>query len=82
MTKIISIETKQKILNEVRRGERTIVVIAKEYGIRPGRIYNWIHRGISKDSDIMEVRKLQRKNKELYEIIGRLTEAVEKFKKK
>ena len=82
MTEVTPVEVRNKILDEVKTGERSIASIAKDYGIPPGRVYNWINRGISKDANIMEIRKLQRKNKELYEIIGRLTEAVGKSKKK
>lgn len=76
------LNTKQKILEEIKLGERSVAEIATSHGIRPGTVYNWMHRGVSKDADIMEIRRLQRKNRELYEIIGKLTEAIEVFKKK
>lgn len=82
MTNIIPLETKNKILEEIKLGERSVASIAQSYGIKPNTVYNWIHRGVSQNSDIMELSRLRRKNKELYEIMGRLTEAIEIFKKK
>lgn len=82
MTNIIPLETKNKILDEIKLGERSVAKIAEAYGVKPNTVYNWVHRGVSQSSDIMEIRRLRRKNKELYEIMGRLTEAIEIFKKK
>lgn len=81
MPEFVTSDVKEKILEEIKEGKRSVADIARSYGARPGTVYNWVSRGISKDSDIMEVRRLRRKNLELYEIIGKLTEALEKFKK-
>ncbi|MBD3366435.1 hypothetical protein GF360_03820 [candidate division WWE3 bacterium] len=82
MSETTPLEVRNKIMEEVKLGERTIAAIAKDYHIPAGRVYNWISRGVSQDAHVVEIRRLRRKNKELYEIIGRLTEAVEHFKKK
>lgn len=81
MAEFVTSDMKEKVLTEVKEGKRTVADIARSYGIKPGTVYNWISRGISKEADIMEVRRLKRKTLELYEIIGKLTEAIEKFKK-
>lgn len=81
MAEFVTSDVKEKVLTEVKEGKRTVADIARSYGIRPGTVYNWVSRGVSKETDIMEVRRLKRKTLELYEIIGKLTEGLEKFKK-
>jgi len=81
MAEFVTSDVKEKVLAEVKEGKRTVAEVARSYGIRPGTVYNWVSRGISKEADIMEVRRLKRKTLELYEIIGKLTEGLEKFKK-
>ncbi len=81
MAEFVTSDVKEKVLTEVKEGKRTVAEVARSYGIRPGTVYNWVSRGISKEADIMEVRRLKRKTLELYEIIGKLTEGLEKFKK-
>jgi transposase-like protein len=81
MAQFVTSDVKEKVLAEVKEGKETVADIAKRYGVRPGTVYNWVSRGVTKDADIMEVRRLRRKVLELYEIIGKLTEGLEKFKK-
>ena len=81
MAEFMTSDVKEKVLAEVKEGKQTVAEIARSYSIRPGTVYNWVSSGISKEADIMEVRRLKRKTLELYEIIGKLTEGLEKFKK-
>jgi len=81
MSQFVTSDVKEKVLAEVREGKEPVASIAERHGVRPGTVYNWVSRGVTKDADIMEVRRLRRKVLELYEIIGKLTEGLEKFKK-
>lgn len=81
MPQFVTSDVKEKVLAEVKEGKEPVTSIAKRYGVRSGTVYNWISRGVTKDADIMEIRRLRRKVLELYEIIGKLTEGLEKFKK-
>jgi transposase-like protein len=81
MPQFATSDVKEKVLAEVKEGKAPVADIARSYGIKPGTVYNWVSRGVAKDADIMEVRRLRRKVLELYEIIGKLTEGLEKFKK-
>lgn len=81
MPQFVTPDVKEKVLSEVKEGKETVADIAKKYGVRPGTVYTWVSRSVTKDADVLEVRRLRRKVLELYEIIGKLTEGLEKFKK-
>ena len=62
--------------------EEGIIVsqVAKEYGVNL-KIYNWMRAKTMADTSILEISRLKRENKELLEIIGRLTHNLTKTKK-
>lgn len=65
-------EQKQEIVQRIRdKGER-VPQLAKEYGIKPGTIYNLVSRGATGPNTTLEVARLKRENKALVAIIGRM----------
>jgi len=57
---------------------------AKDAGIPDNTVYGWIRKGIegkNVDANILEVNKLKRENKELLELVGKLTMNIERTKK-
>jgi transposase-like protein len=79
--KPISNDIREKIMAEVKLGQRPVAQIAESHGVKPNTVYGWVSKGVTKSSDVMEIHRLQRKILELYEIIGKLTEGLERLKK-
>ena len=76
-------EIKEEILKKVKEEGLSVAQTAKEYGVNPQSIYNWLGgetNGI-KINPILEINRLKRENKELYEILGKATAMMEKQKK-
>lgn len=78
--KVIAKEVKEQILKRIKEEGVTVVAAASEAGISTKTIYNWM-RGKISDTSILEVNRLKRENKELLEIIGRLTHNLTRTKK-
>lgn len=74
-------EFKEEILSKVKAGEDSVSVIARNYGIPPKYIYNWLGSPINKDPYVLKINRLEREKRELLEIIGELTTEVKREKK-
>lgn len=72
---------KEEVLSKVKSGEDSVSQIAKNYGIPPKYIYNWLSSPINKDPYVIQINRLEREKKELLEIIGELTTEVKREKK-
>lgn len=80
--KFYSKELKEEILNKIKVEGITAVEAAKRYGIDVNNIYRWVSSGIGGvRSNLFEINRLKRENKELKQIIGSLVFEKERGKK-
>ena len=76
-------ELKDEILKRVKEEGLSVTKAAEEYGVNKQSIYNWLddYTGRRKINPILEINRLKRENKELYELLGKATAMMEKQKK-
>jgi len=79
--KFIPKEIKEQILRRIKEEGITVTQAAKDAGISSKTIYNWMRSKTLSDGSILEISRLKRENRELAEIIGRLTHDLTKSKK-
>lgn len=78
----IRIEIKEQILNRIKNDGIPAMQAAKEAGIHPKTVYYWLKsKGEGIDSNILENNRLKRENRDLLELVGKLTLNLEKSKK-
>ena len=80
--KFIPKEIKEQILKRIKEEGITVTQAAQDAGISSKTIYNWMRSKTLSDGSILEISRLKRENKELLEIIGKLTHNLTKSKKK
>ena len=81
MSKRISKEIKEEILQKIEGGEK-VADLANMYGISTKTIYNWLAKSSNPEGiSMIKYNKLKRENEELKRIIGRLTLDLSKRKK-
>jgi transposase-like protein len=78
---VIAKEIKEQILKRIKEEGVTVANAATEHGVSTKTIYNWMRSKTVQADGVMEVSKLRRENKELLELIGRLTHNMTKSKK-
>lgn len=84
MAKQISSEIKSRVIKRVRDEGAEVSQIAVEYGLNPRTIYAWLSKTVTEGSGlILEVGRLKKENKLLFELVGKLMLEKEKrpFKK-
>lgn len=81
MSKRISEEVKQRIIERIRNEGLSVPRASEEFGICRNTIYHWIGSKAEGEPSIMEISKLKRENSELKQIIGGLTLDMERGKK-
>ena len=69
---IISADVKAQILERVKEGT-PINQIAQEHGISNRTVYGWLSKGAAAPPSWLEINKLKKENRELKELIGRIT---------
>lgn len=74
-------EIKEQILKRIKEEGITVAQAAADAGVSVKTIYNWLRNKNVKDTSILEISRLKRENKELFEIIGRLTHDLKRSKK-
>jgi len=79
--KFIPKEIKEQILKRIKEEGITVAQAAKDAGISSKAIYNWMRSKNLSDGSVLEISRLKRENRELAEIIGRLTHDLTKSKK-
>lgn len=79
--KFISKEIREEILRRIKEEGIAVSQAANEYGISTKTIYNWMRSNVIKDTSILEISRLRRENRELLEIIGKLTHNLTRTKK-
>jgi len=79
--KFIPKEIKEQILKRIKEEGITVSQAANDAGISSKTIYNWMRSKTLSDGSVLEISRLKRENRELAEIIGRLTHNLTKSKK-
>lgn len=78
---VIPKEIKEQILKRIKEEGVTVTQAALDHGIATKTIYNWMRNKTVQADGTMEISKLKWENKELLEIIGRLTHNLSRSKK-
>lgn len=79
--KFIPKEIKEQVLARIKNDGIPVSQAAKEHGINPKTVYNWLRGTSVINPSILEISRLRRENKELKEIIGVITHELHKQKK-
>lgn len=79
--KFIPKEIKEQILKRIKEEGITVTQAASDAGISSKTIYNWMRSKTLSDGSVLEISRLKRENRELLEIIGRLTHSLTRSKK-
>lgn len=74
-------EIKEQILARIKNDGVPVSQAAKDAGVSSKAVYNWMRSKTVSDGSILEISRLRRENKELLEIIGKLTHDLTKSKK-
>jgi len=78
----IAKEIREEILKRVKEDGVTVPKAAGDAGVAPGTVYAWLSKESEKTgTNQVELARLKRENQGLYEVIGKLTVAVEKQKR-
>lgn len=76
----LSNEKWEELLKRVKEGEK-VVDLAKEYGVNRASVYHRLGSNTEASSDALKISKLERENKALKELIGKITYELSKEKK-
>jgi len=79
--KAIPKEIKEQVLKRIKEEGISVSDAAADAGISTKTIYNWMRNKGIQSTNILEISRLKRENKELLEIIGRLTHDLKRSKK-
>lgn len=74
-------EIKEQILRRIKDEGITATQAAKEHGVHLKTVYGWLGGTTRKINPLLEINKLKRENKELYELIGKVTVELQNQKK-
>lgn len=74
-------ENKKEILRKVQNEGAKAADLAKEYGVNPRNIYNFLRNKVCSPNANLELAKLKRENDSLLRIIGQLVAQQEIGKK-
>jgi transposase-like protein len=78
----IASEVKEQILKRIREDGTPVEAAAKDAGIHPATIYNWLGKGVRGTPTVGELVRLKRKNEELLALVGELTVKLSQAQKK
>jgi putative transposase len=79
--KAIPKEIKEQILKRIKEDGVSVADASREHGVSTKTIYNWMRNKGVQSTSILEISRLKRENKELLEIIGKLTHDLKRSKK-
>ena len=72
--KYYSKEIKEQILSRIKNDGITAVQAARDAGVNVKSVYYWLSKGSDgANSEILEINRLKRQNKELLELVGTLS---------
>ena len=75
-------DVKADILRRVKEEGIAVAVAAKDAGISEATIYDWLSKGATGAPSWSEFSRLQKQNKELFEVVGELTVKLSQTQKK
>jgi len=78
----IAPEIKEQILKRIKEEGTPVSQAAKEHGLNPATVYNWLGKGVTGSPTIGELVKLKRRNEELLALVGELTLSMSRSQKK
>lgn len=74
-------EIREEVLQKIRQGEK-VSELAEKYGMSKTTIRDWLKGDSCQSSEILELGKLRKENRDLYELIGKYAFGEFKEKKK
>lgn len=77
----IAREVREQILERVKQGGVSVTDIAKEHGVNPTTVYEWLKDGVE-GTPSLEVVKLKKENLELKFLVAELSLRVSRAQKK
>lgn len=77
----IAREVREQILERVKSGGMSVTDIAKEHGVNPTTVYEWLKEGVE-GTPSLEVMKLKKENLELKFLVAELSLRVSRTQKK
>ncbi len=80
MFKTIPKEIKEQILSRIKNDGVTVPQAARDHGISSKTIYTWLRKQSSTTISFMEYAHIKKQNKQLMELVGRLSLEIEKMK--
>jgi transposase-like protein len=75
-------EVKADIIKRVKEEGVSVAQAAKDHGIHESTIYGWLGVGATSAPSWAEVARLQKQNRELFEVVGELTVKLSAAQKK
>jgi transposase-like protein len=78
----ISPEVKTDIIRRVKEEGVSVSQAAKDHGVADRTIYAWLGKGAQGTPSWAEFSRLQKQNKELFEVVGELTVKLSQAQKK
>lgn len=78
----ISSEVKTDIIRRVKEEGVSVSQAAKDHGVADRTIYSWLGKSAQGNPSWAEFAKLQRQNRELFEVVGELTVKLSQAQKK
>ena len=78
----ISKDVKEQILKRIKDDGVSVTQAAEEHGISTQSIYSWLTKGVSTGPSWLEVAKLKKENRALFELVGAITMKLSAAQKK
>ena len=78
----IPAEVKADILRRVKEEGVSVSKAAQDHGLSPRTIYGWLGKGATGAPSWNEFSRLQKQNRELFEVVGELTVKLSTAQKK
>jgi transposase-like protein len=78
----IAREVKADILRRVKEEGVSVSQAAKDHGVHETTIYGWLGKGASGVPSWAEFSRLEKQNRELFEVVGELTVKLSQAQKK
>lgn len=75
-------DVKADILRRVKEEGVSVPQAAKDAGVSTATIYDWLGKGVSGAPSWSEFARLQKQNRELFEVVGELTVKLSQAQKK
>ena len=75
-------DVKADILRRVKEEGISVAQAAKDHGLHESTIYNWLGGGATSAPSWGEFSRLQKQNRELFEVVGELTVKLSQAQKK